>query len=354
MLEVVNISKRLGLFRLESISFRVERGEYLVILGRSGSGKTQLLENLAGLTTPDSGTLIHNDEDITLMPAQKRDIGMVFQDFALFPHMTTYDNIAYPLRIRGETALKIEGSVKEIAGRMNISSLLKRKTETLSGGERQRAALARTVVTSPSLLLLDEPLASVDASLKDDIIRLLRSLNREGQTIIHVTHDYSEALALATRTGVLHNGRLIQIGTPSEVFDRPVNRFVARYTGIKNFFRVSFTNNASGWSATTSRGLKFIVDNNDYTSEGILVVRNGNVRLIEKDDGGAAEAMNIIEASVIDVIMTPAGREIELDAGETMVALVTAADRFAGTLKRGDPVTVGISPSDLIWLRNNN
>ena len=136
-----------------------------------------------------------------------------------------------------------------VAEELNISHLLPRDTQHLSGGELQRVALARTLITSPRLLLLDEPMASIDASLKDDIKRLLRRFNRQGLTIIHVTHDYREAVSLASRVGVIHNGRIIQEGTPDEVFRKPVNKFVARYSGIRNFYRVEFKNHNGAWKA---------------------------------------------------------------------------------------------------------
>ncbi|MBE0679786.1 MAG: ATP-binding cassette domain-containing protein, partial [Bacteroidales bacterium] len=237
MLRTERLSKRIDAFSLQEISLEVARGEYYVLLGRSGAGKTQFLELICGLTTPDSGRVFLDGEEITGKRVQKRGIGLVFQDLALFPHYTVKDNIMYPLRIMNLSLKERVDRVQHIAGEMNITDLLLRKPGSLSGGEKQRVALARTLVTEPKILLLDEPMASVDASLKDDIRRMLRRLNRSGQTIIHVTHDFGEAISLASRVGVMHNGRIIQEGTPLEVFNHPVNRFVARYAGIKNFFR---------------------------------------------------------------------------------------------------------------------
>src|SRR5450759_1904868 len=239
MLRLININRRLGDFALTDINLEVSDGQYYVLLGRSGSGKTQLLELIAGLEHPDRGTIMLDDLDITRQRIQDRKVGIVFQDYAVFPHMTVFGNIAYPLKARKEDKKYIVEKVEKAAISMNIKHILDRSTEKLSGGELQRVALARTLITSPRLLLLDEPLSSLDTSLKDDLKRLLRNLNKGGQTIIHVTHDYGDAISLAKRVGVIHNGKIIQEGSVDEVFKNPSNRFVARYAGIRNFFSVS-------------------------------------------------------------------------------------------------------------------
>ena len=217
MLRLINISRQLGDFALRDINLEVSDGEYYVLLGRSGSGKTQLLELIAGLEHPDTGRIILDNEDITLKRIQDRKVGIVFQDYAVFPHMTVFGNIAYPLRVKREGKKAITEKVEKAATAMNIKHILERNTEKLSGGELQRVALARTLITSPRLLLLDEPLSSLDTSLKDDLKRLLRNLNKAGQTIIHVTHDYGDAISLAKRVGVIHNGKIIQEGSVDDV-----------------------------------------------------------------------------------------------------------------------------------------
>ncbi len=349
MLEVQNINKRLGDFILSEISFSIAEGEYFVLLGRSGSGKTQLLELLAGIGYPDSGRIVMDGSDITSLRPHIRNIGMVFQDYALFPHMTAFDNIAYPLRIRKLPAGEIENRVSGIAARMNISYILHRRIGTLSGGELQRTALARTLVTSPRLLLLDEPLASIDAALKDDIISLLRSLRKSGQTIIHVTHDYSEALGLASRVGVIHNGRIIQTGTPSYVFNHPVNRFVARYTGIRNIFRATVETGDGVLRCITEHGLSLIAEPGDYPGEGLIVIRNRNVRLSLPGTGGGMD--NSFRGEVVEIISTPAGADIEIRAGECIFASVVGDDPILKQLSEGSEVRIGIRPADIIYLK---
>jgi len=353
MIEVLKLEKRLGDFRLSDISFNVAEGEYFVLLGRSGSGKTQLLELLAGITLPDSGTIKMDGRDITWLRPQHRNTGMVFQDFAVFPHLNTFDNIAYPLRTRKIPESEIRSRVTTIAGGMNIGHLLFRQTGTLSGGELQRTALARTLVIAPRLLLLDEPLASIDASLKDDISAILRNLNRAGQTIIHVTHDYPEALGLATKVGVIHNGRMIQKGTPGEVFDRPLNRFVARYTGIRNFFRVKYVKEGNHWIGVTAGGLRLKLDGGKYASEGIIVIRNRNVRLMTEPNVETTWD-NTLEGKIVNIIPAPYGLEIEISAGERIFAFVSERSRLITGLKEGSVVRFSMQPADLVSLEGSN
>lgn len=348
MLSIRNLSRKLGEFALGDITFNVADGEYFVLLGRSGSGKTQLLELLAGIGYPDSGTIAMDGRDITRVRPQNRDIGLVFQDFAVFPHLTTYENIAFPLRVRRVAEEEIKRRVSDIAEKMNIKPLLSRRTINLSGGELQRTALARTLVVSPRLLLLDEPLSSIDASLKDEIAGLLRSLNRSGQTIIHVTHDYAEAIGLATRVGVIHNGRIVQSGTPGEVFNHPVNRFVARYTGIRNFFRVRFKWESGRWTCQTENGISLKIPDGNYPDAGLLVVRNSNVHISLSED--KSELVNLIKGVVKDIVATPGGADIEIKAGERIFASVPANDEVLAVLHPGREVFVTIDPRDLVSL----
>jgi len=236
MLELNNISLKLGEFSLENINLKVNKGDYFVLLGVSGAGKSILLEMIAGMLYPDKGTIILQGKDITNVKIQERGVGLVFQDYAIFPNMTVKQNIAFPLKCKKLNKKGIEQKINEIAEIVNISHLLHRKPESLSGGEQQRVALGRILTLEPKCLLLDEPLSSLDAQLRDGMQTLLRKINRMGQTIIHVTHDYREAISLANKLAVLYEGQIIQTGTPKEVFHNPGSKFVANFTGIKNFY----------------------------------------------------------------------------------------------------------------------
>lgn len=322
MLILKKISKKLGEFDINDIDLEISEGTYYVLLGRSGSGKTQLLELIAGLNKPDSGEIWLDGENITEKKIQSRSIGLVFQDYAIFPNMTVFGNIAYSISSRKMSKTLVKERVSKVAGELNISHLLGRSTHHLSGGELQRVALARTLITSPRLLLLDEPMASIDASLKDDIKRLLRRLNRQGLTIIHVTHDYREAVSLATRVGVIHNGRIIQEGNPDDVFRKPVNKFVARYSGIRNFFRVEFKKENGEWKAFCNNKMVINVSESSYPREGLLLLRSDDIKIFHKMP--SSQYGNCFKGIVREILPSEYGMEITVDAGETFYVDISA------------------------------
>lgn len=321
MLSLKKISKRLGDFHLQDIDLEISEGTYYVLLGRSGSGKSQLLELIAGLNEPDSGEIWLDGENITHKRLQNRGIGLVFQDYAIFPNMTVFGNIAYSLKGGNADKTHLNERVSDVANDLNISHLLTRSTHNLSGGELQRVALARTLITSPRLLLLDEPMASIDASLKDGIKRLLRRLNKQGLTIIHVTHDYREALSLSSRVGVIHNGKIIQEGRPEEVFRKPVNKFVARYSGIRNFFRVEFRNEHGEWKALSENKTIFNVRGGFSAGEGLLLLRSDEIRISVDPPSGSS---NCLRGIVKDILPSEYGMEITVDTGDTFYVDISA------------------------------
>lgn len=338
MLNLTDINRKLDSFALTGINLNIPEGEYYVLLGRSGAGKTQLLELIAGLEHPDSGNIFLDGENITRKKIQDRKIGIVFQDYAVFPHMTVAGNITYPLKARKTGEQEIRERVIKIAREMNISHILDRTTEKLSGGELQRIALARTLVTSPRLLLLDEPLSSLDASLKDDMKRVLRKINKAGQTIIHVTHDYSDAISLANKVGVIHNGRIIQEGLVDEVFKKPVNRFVARYAGIRNFFRIKIKYEDGILTGTTRNNLKFRLEGNYREEEALLILKNDNINLSPKMPEDLS--LNIFKCTIEEVIPSEYGMELTLNAG----------DIFYANLTRCEFEKMKIAEKDEVWI----
>ena len=230
---LAGIVKRHGsVTALAGIDLEVAPGEFFSLLGPSGSGKTTTLRILAGLERADAGTVRMNGRDITALDPGERDVAMVFQSYALYPHMTVRENIAFPLKMTGEAPAAIDRAVKEAANRVRIDHLLERKPGQLSGGQQQRCALARAIVRKPALFLLDEPLSNLDAKLRIDtrveLKRLQRALN---VTAVYVTHDQEEALSLSDRLAVFMDGRIVQVGTPEEVFSRPATVEVAGFLG---------------------------------------------------------------------------------------------------------------------------
>ena len=349
MLILNNISKKLGDFHLTDININISEGTYYVLLGRSGSGKTQLLELIAGLNMPDKGQIILDKEDITRKKLQKRGIGLVFQDYAIFPNMTVFGNIAYSLESGKTDKLTIKTTVSRVAAELNISHLLGRSTHHLSGGELQRA---RTLITSPRLLLLDEPMASIDASLKDDIKRLLRRLNSRGLTIIHVTHDYREAVSLASRVGVIHNGRIIQEGKPDEVFRKPINKFVARYSGIRNFFRVEFGREDGNWRAVTQNKLIISLSGNGYPETGLLIIRSEDIMVSQKIPD--IKSLNCYKGIVKEILPSEYGMEISVDAGEIFFIDISADTFRQQPLTEKSEVWISFSADAGVALEGTN
>jgi putative spermidine/putrescine transport system ATP-binding protein len=224
---------------LADVSFGIRRGEFLTLLGPSGSGKTTMLMLLAGFEAPTDGRLMLDGRDITPVPAEARNFGMVFQGYALFPHMTIAENVAYPLMIRKRSKAERRRAAGEMLERVGLSGLGDRMPAQLSGGQQQRVALARSLVFKPDMLLLDEPLSALDRSLRVELQAELRRIHQEvGTTFVFVTHDQGEALSLSDRIAVLSQGRLEQIATPTALYDAPANRFVAGFLGAANFLPV--------------------------------------------------------------------------------------------------------------------
>ena len=338
MLELRNISYETGDFQLHNISFRVEEGEYFVLLGPSGAGKSVLLELIAGLTFCDSGNILFKGKDYTDDPAWKRPFGLVFQDLALFPHMNVYDNIAYPLKRLKLDKKSIGLRVEELSQELEIIHLLFRKPDSLSGGEQQRVALARTLALKPSVLLLDEPLSAVDVSLKHELRALLRKINRNGVSIIHVTHSFEEALAMAQRVSIIEKGTIIHTGTAHEVFDRPKSSFIANLSGHRNFFKARVSREPDSYllSAEVSPGNIIFCYGESTITEGFVLINHENIVLsIDKPD---LSTRNNFYGIIIDLHPTRHGFEITIDVGILLHAQLTAESVQKFNLKQGSKI----------------
>ena len=238
ILSVKNISKEFGAQKaLDNVSFELSKGEFFSLLGPSGCGKTTLLRIIAGLEFPTSGVIELNGKDASELTPQKRNVGVVFQNYALFPNMTVFQNVAYGLEVRKISSEKIREKVSEVLEKVRISHKMNSNVTMLSGGEQQRVSLARVIVTEPDLLLFDEPLSNLDYALRLDARNEIKRLQRDiGITSVYVTHDQSEALALSNRIAVMNSGKVIQIGTPEEVYLNPADKFIAEFIGHSNFF----------------------------------------------------------------------------------------------------------------------
>jgi len=237
-LNAINIRKTYDdITALKSASIQLKEGEFLTLLGPSGSGKTTLLMAIAGLNSPDSGEIWIDGELATHLPPFKRDLGMVFQNYALFPHMTVFDNIAFPLRMRKNKASVIKEEVMKVLDIVELGHVANRYPKELSGGQQQRIALARCFVYKPSIILMDEPLGALDKKLRDSLQREIKKLHENlGITVLYVTHDQEEAMVMSDRICVMNNGEIDQIGTPAELYFQPSTVFSADFLGESNLF----------------------------------------------------------------------------------------------------------------------
>ncbi|MBN1651779.1 MAG: ATP-binding cassette domain-containing protein [Bacteroidales bacterium] len=340
MLKLKNINLSFGQFAISNIDLELQKGDYFVLLGPSGAGKSVVLELIAGILSPQSGHIFLNNKDITHTKIQKRSVGLVFQDFAIFPHLNVEQNIAYPLKIKHWSKEKIAKRVMELATQMDILHLLKRRTTSLSGGEKQRVALARTLALSPDLLLLDEPLASLDVQLKKELRSQLRKLHKQGQTIIHVTHDFEEALLLADKVAIFNQGKIIQQGLKEAVFAQPHSEFVAHFIGVKNYFKV--TNKVSNQIELAQ---KILLNCDAYLAQNeppfAVMIHSGDIQL-SKEATNSQVAENTFEGTILELYPAFRGYELLVDIGIPLVVNLSQKQLMLLSLEEGDRIFCSI------------
>jgi len=267
MIQIDHMTVHLPGFKLQDIDLTVDKGEFFALLGPTGAGKTLILESIAGLIPIAHGRLHVGNQDVTCLPPEKRGIGIVYQDHTLFPHLNVQENICFGLRYQQRPGVYQNQTFDTLVRRLELTHLLDRSIHKLSGGEKQRVALARALAIDPSVLLLDEPLSSLDPNFREEIRLLLKDLHRETAiTILMVTHDFSEAHFLAQRVAVIHEGRIEQIGSVSNVFMHPTTPFVANFVGMKNIFAANFKHNYA-----TVEGLSFTLQKNTGTAACIAI-----------------------------------------------------------------------------------
>ncbi len=235
---IKNVSKHFGSFcALDNVSIEINKGEFFSLLGPSGCGKTTLLRIIAGFEFPGTGVVLFDNNDVIPLPPNKRPSNTIFQNYALFPHLSVFDNVAFPLKLKKLSKEEIEVKVKEYLHLVQLDAHMNKKPNQLSGGQKQRVAIARALINEPSVLLLDEPLSALDAKLRSNLLVELDNLHdKVGVTFIYVTHDQSEALSVSDRIAVMNHGKVLQIGTPFEIYEQPATEFVAQFIGETNIF----------------------------------------------------------------------------------------------------------------------
>jgi putative spermidine/putrescine transport system ATP-binding protein len=358
------LAKRYGdVHALDRVDLDVRSGEFLTLLGPSGSGKTSLLMVLAGFTRPDAGSVRFGDREVVRLPPHKRDVGMVFQNYALFPHMDVAENIAFPLRLRKMRASEIAHRVERALETVQLAGYGARRIDQLSGGQRQRIALARAIVFEPRILLMDEPLSALDKQLREHMQIELRALHDQlGMTTIYVTHDQREALTMSDRIAVIQHGRVMQLDTPRRIYETPANRFVAGFIGESTFVPVERLADGVRDVGDAPRARyrcagRALTCKAPGEVEGklVLLLRPERVRILR---GPARDDVNELDGEVEDVIYQGETYlvQVRLMDGErangTRIGVrgIASSDALASTPARGERVRLGIAVDDSIVL----
>lgn len=351
MLRLEKISKKTGGFSLNDINLSISKGDYFVLIGESGAGKSMLLEIISGFIVPDSGSIFLNDKDLLKTPIQDRNVGIVYQKPTLFPHMTVFENIAYPLQTRKFKKKFIEYQVNQLATDTEITHILNRNISHLSGGETQRVTIARALATQPQVLLLDEPLSFLDVQLRRGMLALLRKLNQKGQTIIHVTHDYEEALSLTNKISIIEKGTIIQTGSPQDVFHKPKSDFVASFIGSKNFFsgNIVAVDDANHLKIFETSGIQiFIQTEYNIGYHGHIIILGDTISLSE--DKLNSSALNNFSGTITDIYPITTGMEIVVDIGIELSAQISYHSMENLHLTRGKNVWISFKASSINFI----
>jgi putative spermidine/putrescine transport system ATP-binding protein len=340
VLELSGVRKAYGSLRaVDDLDLRLRGGEFLTFLGPSGSGKTTTLMIVAGLQQPDAGTIRLNGQSVAQMPPYRRDIGMVFQHYALFPHMTVRRNVAFPLEMRGRDPQEIGRLVDEALGLVGLPEHGERLPKQLSGGQQQRVALARAMVYRPALLLMDEPLGALDRKLREQLQLEIKRVHKErGISVLYVTHDQEEALTMSDRIAVFNHGRIEQIGTPEELYDAPATRFVAGFIGDTNFLAGRVRGLSDGVCEIETAAGRVQATASQGVSAGAPVsvaIRPERVLLSPFRDGGTGLPASGLPASVLDVIYLGNARKyvLRLPDGSECFALRQASAPVLETIE---------------------
>ncbi|HON81151.1 MAG TPA: ABC transporter ATP-binding protein [Methanoregulaceae archaeon] len=337
MLVLTAVNKRFGEFTLRNVSLTIREGEYFMILGPTGAGKTILLETIAGIHMPDSGTITLSGLDITRLPPEQRGISIVYQDVMLFPHLTVFENIAFGLKEQRLSVGEIAERVSAMADLMGISSLLERLPQTLSGGEQQRAAMARALVMCPRFLLLDEPMSALDAASRMRLRQELKRIHRNtGTTMIHITHYFEDLFPLADRLAVMQDGAIVQTGTPEEIFNHPKSDFVAHFTGMENIFR----GRAVRRDDEVEIDLGPIVLHAVTPFEGDVIAGIRADELILSPGPFDSTARNTFRGTVSEIQANGAFSRVVVDVGIPLCGIITRQSLFRLGLAPGQEITV--------------
>jgi putative spermidine/putrescine transport system ATP-binding protein len=343
-----------GLVALARTDLDVRPGEFFSLIGPSGSGKSTLLGMIAGFVPPSGGRILLNGTDIVSLPPYRRNLGMVFQNYALFPHMTAAENIAFPLRMRKLQRSEIETRVRRMLEIVRLTGLGERRPAQLSGGQQQRVALARAASYDPSLLLMDEPLGALDKNLREEMQYEIKRFHHEiGATVLYVTHDQDEAATMSDRIAILNQGSIVQVGRPRELYEAPASSFVASFLGEANLFEVATMSQSSPprLRVETKDGLTLSANQRGHFEAGAVICVRPEAIQIAKSAGAAA---NVLAGRVLDVVYTAGSLRYRVEVSGGRVVLVRRPlQRQAAVMEVGSPVYLSWDVSDTILVPNS-
>jgi putrescine transport system ATP-binding protein len=357
MVRFAGVTKRFGSFTaVDNVSLDIGRGAFFALLGPSGCGKTTLLRMLAGFETPEQGEILLDGESVVAVPPYERPVNMMFQSYALFPHLTVAGNIAFGLRQEGWTKPAIAARVAEMLALVKLEQFGHRKPHQLSGGQRQRVALARALAKSPKVFLLDEPLGALDKKLRDETqFELMALQQRLGLTFIIVTHDQEEAMTMADRIGVMHAGKLVQVGTPAEIYEDPKTRWVAEFIGEVNLFEGPVSGHQGGLASIDTRAGRLVVTRKDGFDDGQTVSVAVRPEKLEIAREPVANAVNMLHGHVVDIAYLGDLSVYKVRDQHGMIVKASVANkdrRAASLLHRGDEAWLTFAPEAGVLLRD--
>jgi spermidine/putrescine transport system ATP-binding protein len=347
-IELVALTKRFTEIAVDQIDLTVDSGEFFSLLGPSGCGKTTTLRLIAGFEQPTAGTILLDGVDVSNVPPHRRNVNTVFQSYALFPFLSVFDNVAFGLRHRHLTKGEIGRLVRDALELVQLTGYEKRRPGMLSGGQQQRVALARALVLNPAVLLLDEPLGALDAKLRRSLKVELKALQeRVGITFLYVTHDQEEALTMSDRLAVMNAGRIVQLGTPRQVYEEPADTYVADFLGVSNLMEVEVTERGPGSRCTVRLGESALeVERGEVDGLGLAhaVIRPERVRITPHGEAGP----NRVPAMVERLVFLGAATQIMLRlAPGPLLQAVVHNDGSEASLSQGTPVQVFLAPDAL-------
>jgi putative spermidine/putrescine transport system ATP-binding protein len=347
MIVLEGVSKHYGdVVALDATDLTVSKGEFVTLLGSSGSGKTTLLNVVAGMVTPTAGRVMIDGKDMTYVPSNKRNIGMVFQNYALMPHMTIFENIAFPLRIRRTPSAEIKRRVMEVLEIIQLPHVANRKPSELSGGQQQRISLARCIAYNPSIVLMDEPLGALDRRLREQMQLEIKKIQTElGITMLYVTHDQEEALSMSDRIALMEHGKIVQIGSPRDLYFAPQSIFAATFLGTSNILRGD-VDAATGVMKLASGAAVRVGDKPARSGRAAALVRPENVKVgIAPADASFNAVKGVLKMTVM--LGATTNHYVELEDGTQFVA-EELTSRDAAPLPQGAPVTISWSPASML------